>query len=273
MPIPVVCSCGSRFTAPEKYAGRQMVCPKCHATIQIPQPNQVLVQGIPQAKSPNDTAGAHSQKRPVVIDPAALPKSLPPDFTGWEVAFAADDIRRFETLDPICTGLLAGAINRYTFARYVAPKPEKTIGVSQDFYDVFLAEWKSAQIWQPIGIGLWKRHGQIRLLYDPVGEYGRTAGQIGWAAVFLATLLALIYFWVMAQHPQSTPYISTPGFVTGQGVLLVLAFKAMVSMAIAGVVGFLGYAIGYPIGRRIGTLRGSSTPKPPDDGFKPPAVL
>ena len=37
MPITVVCQCGSRFRAPDEYAGRPARCPKCKAPLRVPE--------------------------------------------------------------------------------------------------------------------------------------------------------------------------------------------------------------------------------------------
>ncbi|MCA9171397.1 MAG: hypothetical protein KDB23_27195 [Planctomycetales bacterium] len=36
MPIKTVCSCGAAFAAPDKYAGRQVKCPKCSEPVRVP---------------------------------------------------------------------------------------------------------------------------------------------------------------------------------------------------------------------------------------------
>lgn len=38
MPIPVTCSCGKRFAAPDNLAGKRVKCPACSQTLTIPQP-------------------------------------------------------------------------------------------------------------------------------------------------------------------------------------------------------------------------------------------
>lgn len=37
MAIPAICSCGKRFGAPEKYAGKRVKCPDCRNPLQIPR--------------------------------------------------------------------------------------------------------------------------------------------------------------------------------------------------------------------------------------------
>lgn len=51
MPIEATCSCGGRFRAPDKMAGKSVRCPKCSGTFVVPQPlpEPVLVAAAPVA--------------------------------------------------------------------------------------------------------------------------------------------------------------------------------------------------------------------------------
>ncbi|MBX3420512.1 MAG: hypothetical protein KF752_03040 [Pirellulaceae bacterium] len=58
MPIPVTCpTCFTRFSVSDKFAGKSGPCPKCKATIKIPELAQQVVVHAPADKGPTDSKG------------------------------------------------------------------------------------------------------------------------------------------------------------------------------------------------------------------------
>ena len=57
MPIRVTCSkCHTRFNVSDKFAGKEGPCPKCKATIKIPEKTEEVVIAVPD-DAPKDSAG------------------------------------------------------------------------------------------------------------------------------------------------------------------------------------------------------------------------
>src|SRR5205823_1655709 len=58
MAIDVVCTaCKTRFQVSEKFAGKSGPCPKCKATIKIPEKAQEVVIHAPEVSGPKDSKG------------------------------------------------------------------------------------------------------------------------------------------------------------------------------------------------------------------------
>lgn len=58
MPINVTCSkCLTRFTVNDKFAGKSGPCPKCKATIKIPDKSEEVVIHAPKDDTPKDSKG------------------------------------------------------------------------------------------------------------------------------------------------------------------------------------------------------------------------
>ena len=64
MPIKTVCSCGAAFAAPDKFAGRQVKCPKCSQPVRVPADGAAPAQaGAKAAGKGSPAAGAAQGKR------------------------------------------------------------------------------------------------------------------------------------------------------------------------------------------------------------------
>src|SRR5206468_717565 len=58
MAIDVTCpSCHTRFQVSDKFAGKSGPCPKCKATIKIPDKTQEVVIHAPEVSGPTDSKG------------------------------------------------------------------------------------------------------------------------------------------------------------------------------------------------------------------------
>src|SRR3954453_12829477 len=58
MAIDVTCvKCDTRFQVSEKFAGKSGPCPKCKATIKIPEAKDQVVIHAPEVSGPKDTTG------------------------------------------------------------------------------------------------------------------------------------------------------------------------------------------------------------------------
>src|SRR5687768_2616635 len=58
MAIDVTCpSCHTRFQVSEKFAGKSGPCPKCKATIKVPDKSQEVVIHAPEVSGPKDSKG------------------------------------------------------------------------------------------------------------------------------------------------------------------------------------------------------------------------
>src|SRR5262245_332345 len=58
MPIAVICpGCHSRFTVPEKFAGKEGPCPKCKQNIKIPKLEEQVVIHAPEPEKGKDKLG------------------------------------------------------------------------------------------------------------------------------------------------------------------------------------------------------------------------
>ncbi|MEM7784324.1 MAG: hypothetical protein AAF623_13300, partial [Planctomycetota bacterium] len=64
MAIRVTCTkCHTRFNVSDKFAGQTGPCPKCKASIKIPDKSEEVVISAPKSSGPTDTQGR------AIIDP------------------------------------------------------------------------------------------------------------------------------------------------------------------------------------------------------------
>ncbi len=88
MPIPVTCSCGKKLNAPDTLAGKRAKCPACQSLVLIPEPLEVIEDGVDFIEElPQKPAAAKAPvkaplpgKRPIAVPerkPAAAPTPRP----------------------------------------------------------------------------------------------------------------------------------------------------------------------------------------------------
>ena len=257
--------CPQNYTATPDMVGTPFDCPCCQGKHLIP-----ACPAAPPAAPLPAHSSAPSHRSRVEIDIKALP-GPPKESHGdyYEIAYAPNDIRRFESIAEIKKRVLDGEVTRHNPCRHIYPRPDQDDAVGRD-------GWRTARKWRLIGESLALNAFELQPVYDPVAA-SRSRWSVWFGVVGVLGSMILFFCSPLGQDVMDTALeragqalADTDG---GMAKLIAWALVGAINawpflpvILIASLVTInLGSAVGYLIG--VDTAKSKRNSLAPEDGY------